>query len=104
MKKALSIIILCLPLLTGCGLLNFFKKSDPPIITEKVVVVDPKLLQPCDPLVTLVIPQGTQNKDPYLVENLTTNATIYANCRDSNDAKAAYIRKVTNNEITKKKD
>ena len=92
MKKAISIAVLCLPLLVGCGI--FQRKIEAPVIAAKEINVDPKLLAPCDPLVKLVIPQGASNMDPYFTDNIGQNALIYAKCRDSNDAKAEFIRRV----------
>lgn len=96
MKKAYLIIVLCLPMLTGCALFDFFKKPDPPVITDKVVQIDPKLLEPCAPLVTLVIPQGASDKEPFFIDNLGQNASIYAECAKKQDASILIIKKFGN--------
>lgn len=97
MKKALLISVLVLPLLTGCGL--FFKKPEQNVvIPTRTINVEPKLLEPCPPLATLVVPQGTS--DPYLLvlDNVAANSAIYAKCRDDKDALVKIIKDISNKE------
>lgn len=96
MKKAYLIIVLCLPMLTGCALFDFFKKPDPPVITDKVVQIDPKLLEPCAPLARLEIPQDTTNKEVFFIDNIGNNATIYAECAKKHEASVVVIKKLGN--------
>lgn len=107
MKKAVISIVLAVPLVTGCGVLDFFKKKDAPIITDKRVNVDPKLLEPCKPLVTLSIPLGTKDPAPYLLDNLAANVELFDECSKKQDASILVIRKFSNTDeksTTSKKD
>lgn len=96
MKKAILIATLCLPLLTGCGILEIFKKPDPPVITEKVVQVDPKLLEACKPLARLIIQQGASNVESILLDNIALNAELYAECAMKQDNSVIMLKKFGN--------
>ena len=51
MIKAISISVLCVSLLSGCALFDIFKnKDEPAIVTPKVIQVDSKHLEECEPL------------------------------------------------------
>ena len=52
MKKLF--LIACLLILTGCANWNFYKNSEP-VIVDKQINFDPKLLQPCATLVNTPI-------------------------------------------------
>ena len=63
MKKAVIISVLLLPLLTGCVVLDFFKKKDEPaIVTTRVILVDKETLKDCDPLPRIENPNPTQEE------------------------------------------
>lgn len=98
MKKALFSIVLCLPLLTGCAFLDFFKKRDEPVIPQqRVVHIDPKLLEPCKPLIKLekVDPKAVDFGNQVLT-NLAANAQIYSECAKKQDGSIVLIKEFAN--------
>lgn len=93
MKKAISIAVIASAMLTGCGFLDKFrdKNTEPSGINSKVVV-DPKLLQSCDPLQPLP-PQA--NFDDVANHYITTIG-MYGTCRLKQEDSIKTIRKLAN--------
>lgn len=99
MKKAVATIVLCLPLLTGCGLLGFFKKPDPPVVPpERVVEIDERAFDPCKrSLPALVVgdpASGLQHSD--ILINAAAVRKTYEECRDKQDASIVLLKKFSN--------
>lgn len=90
MKKLIFIIALCLPLLNGCSI--FQKKVlPPPAAQPERVVVDPKLLEPCQSLPTLV---ATEMSD--IAQHYITLIGMYGTCSIKQDASISTIRNLAN--------
>jgi hypothetical protein len=92
MKKLVISAGLLLLLLNGCGI--FVKKIPeipPPATTGNKVVVDPKLLQACEPLPTLVANTYEQVADHYL-----TVINLYGQCALKQLDSIKTIRKLSN--------
>ncbi len=87
MKKTVLIGILCLPLLTGCSVLDFFQKPD----SGRQVQVDPKLLQPCQPLDNLV-----NTSDEGVAEHHIRTIAAYGVCAKQQDSSIKAIRTLAN--------
>jgi hypothetical protein len=92
MKKLVISFGLLLLLLNGCGI--FQKKIPevpPPATTGNRVVIDPKLLQPCELLPALVGNTYEQVADHYL-----TVISLYGQCALKQMDSIATIRKLSN--------
>jgi len=92
MKKLVITASLLLLLLNGCGI--FVKKIPeipPPATTGNRIVVDPKLLQACEPLPPLVGVTYEQVADHYL-----TVINLYGQCALKQLDSIATIRKLSN--------
>jgi len=89
MKK---LVLIPLILLAGCA---WFKKStpEPPAIpaTESRVVVDPKSLQPCEPLPKFLGRDYVELADHYL-----TTINLYGQCSLKQLESITIIRKLSN--------
>ena len=92
MKKAVICIVLSLSLLQGCGFLQ--KKKPDATISEKVVYLDPKALEPCQPLLRLDL-QGDSFEDLLVVS--VKNMAIYADCSGKQDNSIKLLREFSNN-------
>ncbi len=96
MKKALLIIILCLPFLTGCGLFHFFDKPVPPIVPpNQVVQLDPKLYEPC------AIALSSLNSNASFEDLLSSkkeDVKIYSECANKQNASIILLKKFSNKE------
>lgn len=64
MKKAILISALLLPIfLTGCGVLDLFRKNDTPALgTTKTIVIDSEILKLCEPLPLIENPEPSQEE------------------------------------------
>lgn len=93
MKKAVVIALISVGILTGCGLFskNSAEKVEPPAVNNRVVV-DPKLLQPCDPLQPL---PPNPNFDDIATHYITTIG-MYGTCKLKQDDSVKTIRKLAN--------
>lgn len=99
MKKAIASIVLCLPLLTGCALFDFFKRPDPPVVPpERVVQIDERAYIPCKrslPPLTVSDPaSGLQHSD--ILANAVKVRETYEECRDKQDASIILLKKFSN--------
>jgi hypothetical protein len=92
MKKLVITFGLLLTLLNGCGI---FKKKiqeiPPPATTNNRVVVDPKLLQTCEPLPALIGANYEQVAEHYL-----TVIGLYGQCALKQLDSIEAIRKLSN--------
>lgn len=97
MKKALCTIVLLLPIITGCGLLNIFKKPDPPLIpTDTKVYVDPRALEPCKPLVPLRPANAASEVEPFeILVNQKENSLIHKDCVSKQETSIIIIKKLS---------
>jgi hypothetical protein len=92
MKKLVITFGLLLTLLNGCGIFNKkIQEIPPPIVTNNRVVVDPKLLQACEPLPALVGNTYEQVADHYL-----TVINLYGQCALKQLDSIDVIRKLSN--------
>lgn len=92
MKKAIGIILLSSTLLTGCGFFGELKKPEiPPIIVDAKVVVDPKLLQPCQLLPSV---EGDQTFESIAEHHLYV-IELYGVCALKQDNSIKAIRKLS---------
>ncbi|CAB4134063.1 hypothetical protein UFOVP273_9 [uncultured Caudovirales phage] len=91
MKIKYLIIAILLSLIVGCG--TFSKKSEPTISTVKQVQLDPKVLEPCQPLQTLAA-SAPQFSD--VLDNVATNSKIYADCKGKQDTSIELLKKFAN--------
>jgi hypothetical protein len=92
MKKLVITFGLLLTLLNGCGIFNKkIQEIPPPIVTNNRVVVDPKLLQTCEPLPALVGNTYEQVADHYL-----TVINLYGQCALKQLDSIDVIRKLSN--------
>jgi hypothetical protein len=92
MKKLLISICLSLLLLNGCA---FFTHKEKPanIVTDKVIQLDPKVLEPCMPLV-LLRPDITDFSE--VLANAAINAKVYADCSSKQDTSITLLKKFSN--------
>lgn len=94
MNKFLIAVMLALSL-TGCAAIKESICGKPDIIVpeNKEIHVDPKLLEPCKPLIEMTSPTPTW--EDYLL--LTgDNAIAYADCRKKQEASVQFIKGVAN--------
>jgi hypothetical protein len=92
MKKLILTLSLLLPLLNGCGIFNKkIQEIAPPATTNTRVVVDPKLLEPCQPLPALVASSYEQVAEHYL-----TTIGLYGQCALKQLDSINAIRKLSN--------
>jgi hypothetical protein len=92
MKKLVLTLSLLLILLNGCGIFNKkISKIPPPATTNTRVVVDPKLLEPCQPLPALVASSYEQVAEHYL-----TTIGLYGQCALKQLDSINAIRKLSN--------
>lgn len=99
MKKALLIMLLSISLLQGCAL--FQRKNPDAIITEKVVNIDPKALEPCSSLIKLdtISPDEDLSSALFKVLEVSTkNIEIASDCARKQDASIAILKKFANKE------
>lgn len=103
MKKALLILSLLLPLLTGCALFDRFKKSDPPVIPPEITVkIDPRALELCKPMVALKPTPPASDVDHYdILLNLRSNAEIYRDCSKRQADGVEIIKQLSNKKESK---
>jgi len=92
MKKLVLTLSLLLILLNGCGIFNKKIQEIPsPAITNTRVVVDPKLLEPCQLLPALVASSYEQVAEHYL-----TTIGLYGQCALKQLDSINAIRKLSN--------
>jgi len=92
MKKLVLTLSLLLILLNGCGIFNKkIQEIAPPATTNTRVVVDPKLLEPCQPLPALVASSYEQVAEHYL-----TIIGLYGQCALKQLDSINAIRKLSN--------
>lgn len=94
MNKLLLVLTLALAL-TGCASIKEAVCGKPDYVPpeNKVVKVDPKLLEPCKPL--LLMEAQTPTWEDYLL--LTgDNAIVYADCRKKQDSSIKFIKSLSN--------
>lgn len=93
MKKAILITVLLSAMLSGCGLFkrNSGEKVEPPAANNKIVV-DPKLLQSCQPLQTLPL---NPTFDDIATHYITTIG-LYGTCKLKQEDSIKAIRKLAN--------
>lgn len=89
MKKLVLSLALALPLLTGCVTLCKNNNDTPEIVTRKVFV-DPKLMQPCQPIPNTAI----TSPDDVLLENLYLYE-LYSTCSRKQDDAINAIKLLT---------
>lgn len=87
MKRLITILIICFSL-SGCALWN--SKPDA-VITENVVHVDPRVLQPCS---DLILAAGASLED--VLSASVSNAELYLDCRRKQDASIKLIKEFAN--------
>jgi hypothetical protein len=94
MKKHILISFFLLSLLNGCGI--FSKKSVEqapiPAATTQRVVVDPKSLQPCQPLPPIQTPATYET----IAQHYITIIALYGDCALKQAASIEAIRKLSN--------
>lgn len=92
-KLLLSILVMFS--LSGCAAIKDAICDKPPDIVvpeNKTIHVDPKLLEPCRPLIEMTAPTPTW--EDYLL--LTgDNAIIYADCRKKQDSSIKFLKEVS---------
>lgn len=89
MKKLILSIALALPLLTGCAL--FKKENFPEVsIVDRKIFIDPKLLQPCEPIPS----NSVSTPDDVLLENLYLYE-LYSKCSHKQDNSINAIKLLT---------
>lgn len=94
MNKFLIALMLAASL-TGCASIKEAICGKPDIILpeNKVIKVDPKLLQPCQSLIEMTAPIPTW--EDYLL--LTgDNAILYADCRKKQESSITFIKSLSN--------
>ena len=92
MKKLILTLSLLLILLNGCGIFNKkIQEIPPPATTNTRVVVDPKLLEPCQLLPALVASSYEQVAEHYL-----TTIGLYGQCALKQLDSINAIRKLSN--------
>lgn len=104
MKKAILIIALILPLITGCAFTDFFIKKDPPpdaVIPEKRVDLDPKVLESCKKLIPLVVSQSASDSYLAILDNLAENAKIHSECYDKQEGSIKLLKGFANKQEKK---
>lgn len=93
MKKSLLIAIIALPLLTGCGFLQkVFSKDTEPVGINTKVVVDPKLLQLCEPLQKLPAEPTFDDIATHYIETIG----MYGTCANKQATSVSTIKKLAN--------
>ena len=94
MNKLLLALVLAVSM-TGCASIKEAVCGKPDIIVpeNKVIKVDPKLLEPCKALTEMAL--ATPTWDDYLV--LTgDNAIAYADCKHKQESSIQFIKEVGN--------
>lgn len=92
MNKLLISILLFISL-SGCASIKEYICGPVVVPPEKVIHVDPKLLEPCKPLIEMTSPTPTW--EDYLL--LTgDNAIAYADCRKKQDSSIIFIKSLSN--------
>lgn len=95
MKKLVLTGIFLLPFLTGCAFLDFFRKDDNFPITDKVVAIDPKLLEECKRLDKIV--QGQKEVEfEDIGEKYITLIGDYGVCANRQLKSIEAIKKLSN--------
>lgn len=93
MKKLVIVSVLVLPLFTGCTYLSKLKtQAVPPVATSSKVVVDPKLLQACEPLEELSDTAGIEDISFHHIKTIGA----YGICKSKQDDSIKTIRKLAN--------
>ncbi len=89
MKKAVLAAFLCIPLLSGCAFLDFFKKKDEPsvISVSQKINIDESLLRLCDP-VTRIDPNSDMGIEYVML------LKKYGTCANRQKASADALRKI----------
>lgn len=91
MKNRILIALALVLFLNGCAL--FQKKISPIVPPDKAVNIDPKVLEPCKPLVPLAA-SATEFTD--ILMNTAINSKIYAECKGKQDTSIVIIKQLTN--------
>ena len=90
MNKLIIILALCL---SGCASFKEYVCGPPLPPIDHTIHIDPRLLEPCKPL--LPMDNGNPTFEDYLL--LTgDNAIIYVDCKKKQDASILFLKKVTN--------
>jgi hypothetical protein len=94
MKKHILISFFLLSLLNGCGIFSKKSPEQPPIpvATTQRVVVDPKSLQPCQPLPPIQTPATYET----IAQHYITIIALYGDCALKQAASIEAIRKLSN--------
>lgn len=92
MNKIILSLLLLLNL-SGCAYLKEQLCDKPIVPPEKVIQVDPKLLEPCKPLQEMISTQPTF-EDYLLLAG--TNATLYAECKKKHENNIVFIKDIAN--------
>jgi len=94
MKKHILISFCLFAMLTGCGI--FLKKSPEqapiPASTPQRIVVDPKSLQPCQPMPQLQTPATYET----IAQHYITIIGLYGDCAIKQSSSIELIRKLSN--------
>jgi len=92
MKKLVLTLSLLLILLNGCGIFNKkIQEIAPPATTNTRVVVDPKLLEPCQ-----LLPALTASSYEQVAEHYLTTIGLYGQCALKQLDSINAIRKLSN--------
>lgn len=98
MIKTVLISVLLSVSLTGCAFLDYFRNTKvEPAGTNTRVVVDPKLLQSCPPL--LKVRKDADSEE--IAENHINLIGLYGTCRGKQEDSIKAIRKLANIEEKK---